>query len=201
MEIEWKRSTKSIGEWAKLFFMLNTHEDQISVQDMKEFDSFGEKAASHRMPSKPLRLSSKVEPFETKHEWKKWEEEVLAGKKSLELSGSNFSESVESQFKSLENIVNGIVKQVNENNEQVTKSVRMLEFERDNLKLEVGNRIEANVHSEFDSVSLWSIIGEFSDTLIQQRKGDVSSSCLPSDLDSKFKVISEKLKEHSKSIA
>lgn len=59
-----------------------------------------------------------------------WEKEVLGGKTSLNLSGSNFSKAVENQFRSIEIAMQEIVKQVNDNNYNLTMSVRMLEFEK-----------------------------------------------------------------------
>jgi len=198
LKAEWLSSSKTISEWGKLFLMTDINDGKASVSDINDLKSFSKMASNYRTPSKPPKFESTVESFESKHEWKNWEKEVLAGRKSLDLSGSNFSQSVESQFKALEKLIKEVVNQVNKNNTDLSKSISMLEFERDNIKLEIGNRDSVNIHSDFESLSIWSTIGELSDSLIQPQKDIRSPTATSSDV---LKIITDKIKEYSNSMA
>jgi len=92
-----------------------------------------------------------------------WEKEVLGRKTSFNLSGSNFSKAVENQFRSIEIAMQEIVKQVNDNNYNLTTSVRMLEFEKNKIKRELGNREDIHLNEHFDAISVWSTLSAMAD--------------------------------------
>lgn len=71
---------------------------------------------------------------------------MLAGKASLNLSSSTFSKIVDKQFKHLEYVLNNVIKQFNTNNDVLTKSIRILESEKNSLKIEIGKK-DGSLHS------------------------------------------------------
>ena len=46
-------------------------------------------------------------------------------------------------------VLNDVIKQANDNNEELSRRVRMLEFEKNKLKLEIGKRDDAGTHDDF----------------------------------------------------
>ena len=147
----------------------------VNLKDLQEFE---EKAASHKTPSKASRLESKIEPFESQCDWKEWEKEVLGGRASLNLSGSAFSETVENQFKAVQNILEDVVKQVNNNHAELSKSVRMLEFEKGKLKREIGNKNQEFINPEYETSSIWGTLGSMSEVMVEHSKTGTSSRSL-----------------------
>ena len=91
---EWKNMSLTLIAWSKLF-MSEMSGLKVSKEDMRQLQAFEKDAANHKTPAKTPKLQSKIDSFQVKHDWKVWEEEVLVGKTSLNLSGSNFSEAVE----------------------------------------------------------------------------------------------------------
>ena len=96
--------------WSKLFMMSEISELKVSREDIIKLEEFEKDAANHKIPAKTPKLHNKIDSFQTKHDWKVWEKEVLGGKTSLNLSGSNFSKAVENQFRSIEIAMQEIVK-------------------------------------------------------------------------------------------
>jgi len=80
----------------------------------------------------------------------------------LNLSGSTFSEAVENQFKNVESAIKELINQVNSNNDDLTTSVRMLEFEKNKLKLEMGKREDVSLHKDVESSSVRGTISALS---------------------------------------
>ena len=69
--------------------------------------------------------------------------------------------------------MNLIVNQVNNNNVSLTTSVRMLEFKKNKLKRELGNREEIQLDKHFDSPSVWLTLAAMSHYL---KESDQSST-------------------------
>ena len=160
---EWRSQPKTLNEWSILFMLSKQAETKVTASDIVGLKDFSEKASKHRTPSKPSKLESKIDTFQSQHDWKTWESEVLSGKTSLNLSGSNFSETVEKQFSVLESAVQDVVSQVNKNNENLTKSMRMLEFEKNKLKADIGKREDAVIDPDFESSTIWLTLAALSD--------------------------------------
>ena len=166
---EWKLMSLLLLAWSKLFMMSEMSELKVSKEDLLQLEAFEKDAAIHKTPAKTPKLQNKIDPFESRHDWKFWEKEVLGGKTSLNLSGSKFSEAVENQFKSIESAMREIVKQVNDNNFNLSRSVRMLEFEKNKVKRELGNRENIQLDQQFEFVSVWSTLSAMSNYLTEAR--------------------------------
>ena len=54
---------------------------------------------------------------------------------------------------------------MNDNNKTLSKCIWMLEFEKNIIKLEIGNQKEAEIYKDFDSASLWLSIDALSSRL------------------------------------
>ena len=134
---------------------------------MKTFEKL---AAEHKTPSKPPKLKRDIDLFETYHNWKTWEKDVLSGKTSVDLSGSSFSQSVERQFNVLGRVVRDVISKVNSNNDELTKSIQMLEFEKNKLKAEVGKGDTASIHSDYESSIIWLTLSALSECSISLEK-------------------------------
>jgi len=135
--------------------LLEISKVKVWKDDIIQLEAFEREATLHKTLVKPTKLKNKINPFKSKYGWKYWKKEVLGGKTSLNLSGSNFSQAVESQFKSIETAMSLLVKQVNNNNDSITRSMRMLEFEKNKLKRELGNCDNIQLNAHFNSPSVW----------------------------------------------
>ena len=51
--------------------------------------------------------------------------------------------------------MNEVIKYENMNNDKLSRSVIILEFEKNKLKLEIGKREEVHTRDEFESSSTW----------------------------------------------
>ena len=138
-----------------MFTYFQVSDTKIRTRGIEDLKDFEEMASKHKTSLKSSKLESKIDLFKFKHDWETLEKEVLAEKASLNLSGSDFSQNVEKHFINLENILEGIIKQVNSNNRDLSKSVRMLEFEETKLKSKVGKRESSSVHLNFESSVIW----------------------------------------------
>ena len=135
---EWKSQCNILSDWTKLLMLSSASGSKVCSSDIDELQDFGHQASIHKTPAKTPRLEHEILLFESQHDWKSWEKDVLFGESSLGLSGSKFSKTVEKQFNHLEMALNGMIKQVHLNNYDLSTSVRMLDFEKNNLKVEVG---------------------------------------------------------------
>ena len=135
---------------------------KVWSSDIDHLQDFGHQALVQKTPANTPRFDHDIPLFESQRDWKSWEKDILTGKPSLDLSGSQFSLVVEKQFKCLEMASNDVIKQVNLNNDNLSTSVRMLEFEKNHLKVEIGKREEDNVHDDFESLPIWWILSVIS---------------------------------------
>ena len=76
-----------------------------------------------------------------------------------------YFEKIDIQFKNVEQVVENLIKSMNENSSDIFTTLRMLEFEKNKIKSELGSRNDVSINGTFDTASLWEVVESLSDFL------------------------------------
>ena len=184
---EWKSQLASVADWSHRFLLASSSEDKsASFEDLKSMQDFGSKASSHKTPSKPPQVKVSLSPF-TPHDKEKFIKSMVNlksdgfGKTSLE-----YFDRVDKQFANVENVVDNVVKNVNNNSSEIFTTLRMLEFEKNKIKSEVGNRNNVFISESFDAASLWEVVEGLADSIDGQERGTGRAKIIGQDKETGF---------------
>ena len=168
---EWKTQNATLSEWSDRFFLAASNEESISsIKDLQSLKSFGEKAALHKTPSKPPKVQLGLNEF-TPHDKKKF----IKGMTNLKddgfgMSAIEYFSRIDQQFDNVSKAMKKITQEVNLTSEEVFSALRMLQFEKNKLKSEIGNREKIIIHQDFDASSLWEVASMMSFFLKDEAK-------------------------------
>ena len=128
--------------------------DSSSHHDLKTIKQFSQDAASDKTPFKAPRVSYNLNPF-VPHDRDKF----LKGIKTLKdggfgMSSLEYFDRVDKQFNHVEEVFTKLIDKFNVNNDEIFTTMKMLEFEKNRIKLEVGNQKDVSLEDSFDASSV-----------------------------------------------
>ena len=163
---EWQSQAATLAEWADRFLLVEMAEDMTSTrEDLDNLKEFSNKAAAHKTPFKAPRIRSTLKSF-TPHD----RDVFLKTTKTLKdggfgMSSLEYFSRVDKYLIHLEEIINDIITNMNSTNQEVFTTLRMLEMEKNRVKMELGNRKEISLNNQFDAASVWESVALISDAL------------------------------------
>ena len=135
------------------------------MADLKSIEDFSVKASSHKTPAKPPQVNIGLSPF-APHDKSKF----LKSMSNLKSDGFGRTslehfECTDAQFRNVEKVVDKVIKNMNDSSAEIFTTLRMLEFEKNKIKAELGNQNDVTINGDFDADSLWEVVESFSDFL------------------------------------
>ena len=139
--------------------------EESTQEDLKSIKNFTEKAASHKTPFKPPKVKCNLKDFEPNDR-----EKFLKTFRALKDSGFGktpleYFERVDNQFYLIQCSLENATSKMNHNVEEIFLTLKMLEFEKKKLKLEVGNCKDVTIEDVFDAASVWESVSLISHIL------------------------------------
>lgn len=149
---EWTSQEGTLAEWADRFLLAeSTNVEDSTREDLKVIKDFSEKAAAHKTPFKAPRVKCNLQPFQP-HDREKFVKSTKGLKDGgFGMTSLDYFERVDNQFVHLEDTLNKVTTEMNINNEEIFATLKMLEVEKNKLKIEVGNCKDVIIEDDFDA--------------------------------------------------
>ena len=129
---------------------------------------FARRAEEVKTPKKiPLKID-KVKAFKTIFDREKVKRKVKLQPGGFSELSLDYFEEIADQFQRVKGVLNQAMLNSNSNLDQVLSTLKMIEFEKNKIKVELGNRENALINENFDTSSVWEIVGLISKHVLRE---------------------------------
>ena len=152
---EWLREEGTLAECNRKFMLANMAEsDAPTKQDLEEVDLFARRAEEVKTPTKtPLKIN-KVKAFKTAFDREKVKREVKLQPGGFGELSLDYFEEIADQFQHVEGVLNQVMLNSNSSLDQVLSTLKMIRFEKNKIKVELGNRENALINENLGASSV-----------------------------------------------
>ena len=177
----WKSQTVPLAEWSHRFFLARSSDDaSASFKDLESIEDFSMKASVRKTPSKPPQVKATLSPF-TPHDKAKFLKSMVNlksdgfGKTTLE-----YFDRVDQHFSNVKGAIDNVVNNMNQTNDEIFATLRMLEFKKNKIKSDLGDCNNVSISETFDAASIWEVVKHLSDHLdnVDSTSGKITSGPL-----------------------
>ena len=163
---EWLRSEATLAEWSHRFMLATVAETDVSTKsNLQEADLFAKRAEEAKTPKKiPLKVS-KVDSFKSSFNREKIKREAKLQPGGIGKVTLDYFEEIADQFQHVESVLNQMMLNSSSNLDQVLSALRMMDFEKNKMKRESGNRKDVLISENFDATSVWQTVSMMSECL------------------------------------
>jgi len=182
--IEWLKQENTLADWSHLFFLANMVNSNTSdkPQKIKPIKEFSIKAAIHKTPAKNAKFepgSSSYAPSVTETTKKKLIEAHKLEKGKFSYKTVEFMAKMESQLVFLDDKLNSLSNAVQNINSDMLYEIKILEMEKNKIRLELGSRKSVVINEDYDDSSVWGTIALLTENISKSpadlSKGDFAS--------------------------
>ena len=156
----WKEQEHTLADWNHLFFLAEAGNSTKTgnPEEIKALEDFSAKASLHKTPGKnrSIRMSKeKHVPMFLENSKKKLIEAHKLEKGKFSYKTMECMAKLENQVVALENELSDLMKVTDRMSSEIIYELKVLEMEKNKMKVELGSRSKVIIGEEFDDPTVW----------------------------------------------